>query len=192
MKADSTIYRIALAVVARNLSLGIFAVMFFAMLMPSISLKEMLIPCFCLVTSFSAGIIFAYGAGEYSMDQRFGFIRLVSALLLGSSLMAIVWKSQELPHALEIIVLSFSIRWLLYIIESVNLRRADMQHQPLPSQATRIRRWITFVTGALIPGLILMGVANIPLLILSFSLTAFSQWAIACEGIYQRRLQISG
>lgn len=184
MKADSKHHRIAVSQVASNLTLGIILLLTLAMVIPSISLHQTLSLWICLVVSFLISWIFAIGSEKPSRNYNHGFIRIISCLLLGTSLIAIFWKGQNLPHALEIIILSFSIRWLLFIIETRNLRLADKQRQPLPSFATRIRRIITFVTGAVIPTFILIGLPAIPLLILSFCLTSFAQWAIAFETIH--------
>ncbi len=186
MKADSNIYRIAVSQVATNLTLGIIPFLLLALAIPSISLRQTLSFWICLAVSFLIIRIFAVGAEKSSTHYSSGFMRIISCMLLGSSLIAIFWKGQQLPHTFEIIVLSFSIRWLLFIVETRNLRLADKQRQPLPSFATRIRRLITFITGAVIPTFILIGSPAIPLLTLSFCLTAFAQWAIAFEVIHNR------
>jgi hypothetical protein len=190
MKTDSKLYRIAVAQVATNLTLGIIPLLLLALAIPSIELRKTLSFWICLAVSFLISRIFASGSEKASQNYSCGFMRIISCMLLGTSLIAIFWKGQQLPHALEIIILSFSIRWFLFIIETRNLRIADKQRQPLPSIATRIRRIITFITGAVIPAFILIGAPAIPLLILSFCLTAFAQWAIAYEVIHTRKSNI--
>ena len=189
MKADSTHHRIAVSQVATNLTLGIIPLLLLALAIPSISLRQTMSLWICLAVSFLISRIFAKGSEKPSTHYSIGYMRIISCMLLGSSLIAIFWKGQQLPHALEIIVLSFSVRWLLFIIETRNLRLADKQRQPLPSFATRIRRLITFITGAVIPIFILIGSPAIPLLTLSFCLTAFAQWAIAFESIYLQKFE---
>lgn len=105
----------------------------------------------------------------------------LSCLLVGSSFAAIPWKIFGFPLSIAVITLGFSIRWMLYAVETWELRIEDSQKAPMPCLATRIRRGITFITGALIPLLILAGLPVVPLLILSFLLTALGQWSAACE-----------
>jgi len=105
----------------------------------------------------------------------------LSCLLVGSSFAAIPWKLFGFPLSMSVIALGFSIRWMLYAVETWELRIEDTQKAPMPCLATRIRRGITFITGALIPLLILAGLPVVPLLILSFFLTAIGQWSVACE-----------
>lgn len=85
------------------------------------------------------------------------------------------------PNSIAIITLSFSIRWMLYAVETWELRMEDLHKGPMPSLATRIRRGITFITGALIPLLIFTGLPVVPLLGFSFILTTLGQWSAACE-----------
>jgi hypothetical protein len=184
MNADSKIHRIALSQVAFNLSLGIIPLILFAVFLPNVGLSKSMGLWICLAVSMLIHLLFSIGLRAEVMNRNYGFIRIISCLLLGSSLIAIFWKWQNLPHAFEIIILSFSIRWLLFFVETWKLKIADQRREPLPSLATRIRRIITFITGAIIPGMILMGLPAIPLLSISFTLTAFSQWAIACESYY--------
>ena len=190
MKADSNIHRIAVSQVATNLTLGIIPLLLLALFIPSILLRQTLSLWICLVGTFLISRIFAWGSGKPLRKYNHGWMRIISCMLLGTSLIAIFWKGLNLPHALEIIVMSFSIRWLLFIIETRNLILADRQRQPLPSFATRIRRLITFITGAVIPAFILIGLPAIPLLTLSFCLTTFAQWAIAFEVIHTRESNI--
>jgi len=190
MQTDSTHHRIAVSQVATNLTLGIIPLLLLALAIPSISLHQTLILWMCLAGAFLISRIFAVGSEKPSCNYSQGCMRIISCMLLGTSLIAIFWKGQDLPHALEIIILSFSIRWFLFIIETRNLRLADRQRQPLPSFATRIRRLITFITGAVIPAFILSGSPPIPLLTLSFCLTSFAQWAIAFEVIHTRKFNI--
>lgn len=181
MNADSNVHRIAVSQVAANLTLGIIPLLMLALLMPSVSFGQKLSMWICLACSFLVSRFFCPASVKPARNYVHGLMRIIVCMLLGASLIAIFWKGQDLPHALEIIVLSFCIRWLLFIIETRNLMLADRQRQPLPSFATRIRRIITFITGAVIPVLILIGLPAMPLLTLSFCLTAFAQWAIAVE-----------
>ena len=183
MKADSNIHRIAVSQVAANLTLGIIPFLVLALVLPPISFAQTLSMWMCLGGSILIGRFICLGCEKPTRNYGHGLMRVISCLLLGASLIAIFWKGQELPHALEIIILSFCIRWLLFIIETRKLILADRQRQPLPSFATRIRRLITFITGAVIPVLILIGMPAVPLLAVSFLLTAFAQWAIAVEVI---------
>ena len=75
----------------------------------------------------------------------------------------------------------FVSRWWLYSLETRDLVVADRQRLALPCLATRLRRAITWITGAVIPLLVFSGLPAFPLLFLSFGLTVFSQWTVAEE-----------
>ena len=109
------------------------------------------------------------------------FRRLLSCILLGSSLAAIPWSAQNLVLFPAAAGAGFITRWWLYLLETRDLIRADRQKQALPCLATRLRRSITWITGALIPLLLLTGLPAAPLLVLSCVLTLFNQWTVGCE-----------
>lgn len=183
MDIDSKVYRIAAARVAINVSLGILPLLLLALTMPGIHPGQTLSLWLCLAVTIIISQVIAMDAEPQPAAPPFGFLRITSCLLLGTSLMAIFWKAHAFPHAFQIMVSSFCIRWLLYFIETRELHRADHKREPLPSVATRIRRGITFITGGAIPALIFLGAPAVPSLSLSFILTALSQWAISCEAI---------
>jgi hypothetical protein len=109
------------------------------------------------------------------------FRRQLSVILIGSSLAALLWSAQEIPWITLPIVLGFVARWVLYGLEVSDIRLCDRRKIGLPPLAARIRLWITLVTGALIPGLVLLEVSAPPLLLFSFFLTCFGQWSAICE-----------
>jgi hypothetical protein len=88
---------------------------------------------------------------------------------------------QSLPILPVALVAGLVLRWGLYLLETRDLVLADRRRLALPSLATRLRRGITWLTGALIPLLVFSGLPPVPLLTLSFALTAFNQWTVACE-----------
>jgi hypothetical protein len=105
----------------------------------------------------------------------------LSVILIGSSLVAVLWSSGGIPWLALPIALGFLSRWILYVLEIQDVRLCDLRKIGLPPLATRVRLWITLITGALIPALILLGAPASPLLLLSFVLTGFSQWSVTCE-----------
>ena len=122
------------------------------------------------------------------------FRRCLSCILLGSSLFAVCWNFQHLPSFPWAVVSGFGARWLLYGLESSDLRAAAQGREALPCLATRLRRAVTWVTGALIPLLVWGGLPGFPLLALSFLLTFFGQWTAAGELFHARfaRSSIAG
>jgi hypothetical protein len=189
MSLDSQIHRAALARVAGNLSMGMLPFLLFAALIPSVELGQQVSLWASLAVCLLIRLIFARHSVPYAFFRNFGAMRLISSLLLGASFLVIFWKWQHLEFSLAILILSFSLRWLLYVVETRNLELADRQRLPLPSLATKTRRAITFVTGAVIPILIFAGMPAVPFLIVSFFLTAFSQWAIAYEELHRRGVE---
>lgn len=105
--------------------------------------------------------------------------------LLGASLAAALWQALGMRHTLVLILLGMCIRWYLYGSETLQLHRADQNKEPRPSAATHTRRWVTLVTGALIPLIVLGGASPHIWLWISFGLTFFCQWTIASERCHQ-------
>ena len=188
MKVDSDILRIAIALVLKNLGLGMMAILLLLSALPAIGLNHTMDIWIWVAMVFAGGIFLA--PDFQPVQGAFGLVRVISCLLLGCSFIAIFWKWNGFPHAFGIIVTSFSLRWLLFFMESLRIRESDARREPLPSYATRVRRWITFVTGAVIPVLIFCGFSPVPWLVLSFLLTLFAQWAVACEVFHHRKVGI--
>jgi hypothetical protein len=189
MSIDSQIHRAALARVAGNLSMGMLPFLLLAALIPSVQLGQQVSMWVSLAACLLIHWIFAMNSMPYAFLENFGTMRLISSLLLGASWVVIFWKWHHLEFSLAILILSFSLRWLLYLVETRSLNLADKQRLPLPSLATKTRRAITFVTGAVIPIIIFAGMPAVPFLIFSFFLTAFSQWAIAYEDLHRRGVE---
>jgi hypothetical protein len=171
----------ALSRVATNLALGLLPFGLLAAFHPAVDSRVTAPIWLCLVLSLAIAGAFPEAPPTRGDTLRMNFHRALSCLLLGSSFAAIPWKIHEFTSAPGVVLTSLSIRWLLYALEAWELRLADLRKHPPPCLATRIRRAITLVTGCLIPLLILIGLPVIPLLALSFILTAFSQWTVACE-----------
>src|SRR5690606_7903049 len=113
--------------------------------------------------------------------------RPVAILLLGSSLAALIWSDSPIPLLLTLAVITgFIARWSLFALEVRDIRISDELRIGLPTLATRTRLIITWLTGALIPALVLLGIWTKPLLISAFLLTFFNQWTATCEGILAR------
>ncbi len=189
MKTDANIHRIAFATVARNFGLGMILVLMVLPFFPGIELRHTLgLWFFSLILMCVSHFPGCAGiGGEFRLEMGL-WMRLVACLLLACSFIAIFWKEWGLPHATGIILASFGLRWLLFLVEGWNIRIADLRRLPIPSQATRLRRSITFVTGGIIPLMILAGLPTVPLLAFSFGLTAFAQWVSTFEQILYRRL----
>lgn len=185
MEIDSKNYRIAISQVAANVAIGLIPLILICFVIPGIQPSQTLNLWLCFGSTFVLSLATSFELPLQQFGGYFGFFRIASCLLLGSSLAAVFWKLQNLPHALEIIIFSFFTRWLLFALETRDLFLADIHRNPLPSIATRVRRTITFITGGVIPVMILIGLEPIPLLILSFILTALSQWAINYETMYR-------
>lgn len=165
--------RAALSAVLANLSLG-------------------LLP-FCLIifsirpTSLPVGIACMLCGTLYHCLSRTSTIRApvahrtLSCLLLGASFAVIPWVHGKLPFPVFVMAFCFVLRWLIFAMETWEIERADRMKQPLPSLSARIRRSITWITGALIPLLIWRGLSPIPLLSVSFLLTFLCQWIANIE-----------
>lgn len=190
MSQGLSVQRIALSRVATNLAMGLVPFGLLAVLHPSIGFSGAIPIWLCLVLTLAIAGAFSDAPLACGGILHMGIHRCLSCVLLGSSLAAIPWKLHEFPFSLGVILIGFSIRWLLYAMETWDLRMADLRKQPLPCLATRIRRGITLVTGGLIPVLILIGLPPIPLLSMSFILTAFSQWTATCETSHADLAQI--
>jgi hypothetical protein len=133
----------------------------------------------CLLGSF--GIAGCLNLGTDDAHPGTPLRRLLSCLLLGSSLVAVPWHAEALPFFPAVVGAGFVSRWWLYSLETRDLVVADRQRLALPCLATRLRRAITWITGAVIPLLVFSGLPASPLLLLSFGLTVFSQWTVAEE-----------
>jgi hypothetical protein len=184
MRAESSAHCSAFARVASNLALGTLPLALLAALYPGVSLRETGPGWVCVaITAVVAIVLGSSVEGRLApVPQRYAaFRRCLSCLLLGSSLLAVPWNFQELPCFPWAIAVGFGSRWLLYGLESLDLRIADRGREPLPCLATRLRRIVTWVTGALIPILVISGLPGVPLLSLSFFLTLFAQWTAAGE-----------
>ncbi len=174
----------ARARVATNLSFGLIPFALIAGLHPGLPAEAALPTWICLFAAFAVAGCLNLGFQQpapYSLLRR-----PLSCLLLGSSLIAIPWKVQGLPFFPAALALGFASRWWLYALETRDLVVADRQRLALPCLATRYRRIITWITGALIPLLVISDLPAFPLLFLSFVLTVFSQWTVAGEACLAR------
>lgn len=181
MQAAKSFHRHATAYLAANLGIGLIPFVLMAVCHPFIRWHSALPLAICLAFALALSWLLAPRAGFLRMPGLAPMRRLLACLLLGFSLAAIPWKHQSLPFATFILAAGFGIRWWLFALETMDLRRADRQHQPLPCAATRIRRTCTIITGALIPLLLLAGLPCTPLLWISFGLTLFCQWTVVGE-----------
>jgi hypothetical protein len=181
MKPSSP-HRNALARVSTNLAFGLSAFALFACLHPAMP-AEAALPTllYLLVVIAIAGCL---SPGTDDSHPGTPFRRLLSCLLLGSSLSALPWHTGALPFFPLIMGTGFVSRWWLYSLETRDLVTADRQRLALPCLATRLRRAITWITGAVIPLLVFSGLPPVPLLFLSFGLTVFSQWTVAEEAVW--------
>jgi hypothetical protein len=177
-------HRNALARVSANLAFGLSPFALIAGLHPAIPPDAAVPTWLCLLASFSIAGCLNLGAA----DTRPGtpLRRLLSCLLLGSSLAALSWDAGSLPFFPAVVATGFVCRWWLYFLETRDLRIADHRRLALPCLATRLRRGITWITGAAIPLLVAIGLPPFALLLLSFVLTAFSQWTVAGEACFAR------
>lgn len=171
----------AIAQVAAQLALGLAPFTLLAGLHPSLAPGQAEVSWLCLAAVSAL-------AGLLNRGRQAGFLpsapllrRLAGSLLLGTSLVAIPWAAQGLPILPVAMVAGLALRWGLYLLETRDLILADRQRLALPALSTRLRRGITWVTGALIPLLVFSGLPPVPLLSLSFALTAFNSWTVACE-----------
>lgn len=181
MKPSSP-HRNAVARVSTNLAFGLSAFTLFAGLHPAMPADAALPTLLYLLAAIAiAGCL---NPGTDDSHSGTPFRRLLSCLLLGSSLAALPWHTGALPFFPFIMGTGFVSRWWLHLLETRDLVTADRHRLALPCLATRLRRTITWITGAAIPLLILSGLPPFPLLLLSFGLTVFSQWTVAEEAFW--------
>lgn len=109
------------------------------------------------------------------------FRRPLAVILMGSSLVAFLWSCQKIPGVIFPITVGFLARWIIYLLEILDIRVCDRRKIGLPPLTARIRLWITLITGLVIPLLVLLRLPGPPLLLLSFILTSLAQWAATCE-----------
>lgn len=164
-----------------NLALGLAPFALLAGLHPAIGAKQAAAVWLCFLAAAALAGCLHLGQSRPTIKADPVFRRLLSCILLGSSLAAIPWNAQNLPLFPVAAGAGFVTRWWLYLLETRDLIRADRQKQALPCLATRLRRSITWITGALIPLLVLTGLPAVPLLVLSCVLTLFNQWTVGCE-----------
>lgn len=179
-----------MALLAANLGLGLLPFLLLASCHPAIRGRGALPLGICLASLMAAALLIAPRPRQLLKSGAPPGRRALACLLLGASLAAIPWKQQNLPLAGAVIATGFGIRWLLYSLETLDLRKADQHRLPLPCAATRIRRACTLVAGALIPLLLLTGLPCLPLLWISFILTLFCQWTVggeACHSLANHR-----
>ena len=178
-------HRIAFVQVATNLALGTVSFLLLALLHPEVPIRDAGPSVLTLTVAVAVAIFLIASTGEPDWSPppvRFAVVRRgLSCLLLGSSLIAVPWNLQGLPCFPWVVAIGFGSRWLLYGLESLDLRAADRGREALPCFATRLRRTITWITGAAIPLLVLAGLPGQPLLLTSFFLTVFAQWTIPGE-----------
>ena len=179
---SSSPHRNALARVSTNLALGLAPFALLAGLHPEMKADASMPTLLCLLIAMgTAGCLnLGVAADHPGTPVR----RLLSCLLLGSSLAAVGWHAGALPFFPAVVGIGFVCRWWLYTLETRDLVRADRQRLALPCFATRLRRAITWITGAVIPILVFSGLPPFPLLLLSFGLTVFSQWTVAEEALW--------
>jgi len=179
---SSSSHRNALARVSTNLALGLTPFALFAGLHSGMPADASLTTLLCLLAAIAiAGCLTPGTDGDHSGTP---FRRLLSCLLLGSSVAALPWHAGAQSFFPAVIGTGFVSRWWLYSLETRDLVLADRQRLALPCFATRLRRAITWITGALIPILVFSGLPPFPLLFLSFGLTVFSQWTVAEEALW--------
>jgi hypothetical protein len=166
----------ALARVAGNLAFGLAPFALLAGVHPAVSAREAAAVWMCLFGVAALAGCLHLGEHQVALEGGSLFRRLLSSILLGSSLAAIPWHAQELKLFPLAALAGFVARWWLYLLETRDLLEADRQRLALPCLATRIRRSITWVTGLVIPLLLLARLPGEPLLALSFALTVFIQW----------------
>jgi hypothetical protein len=177
---SSSPHRNALARVSTNLALGLTPFALLAGLHPEMPADAALPTLLCLLATLAiAGCL---NLGTEDAHPGTPLRRLLSCLLLGSSLAALPWHAGALPFFPAVMGTGFVVRWWLYSLETRDLVVADRQRLALPCLATRLRRAVTWITGAAIPVLVFSGLPAFPLLALSFGLTVFSQWTVAEEG----------
>lgn len=181
MKPARSVHRSAAALLAANLGIGLLPFVLLAGFHPAIRWQGAIPLGVCLATALLGSCFIAPDPRVLWSSGVPLARRLPACLLLGASLAAIPWKQQGFPLAAMIISLGLGLRWLLFAVESLELRRADHHRLPLPCAATRIRRGCTMITGAIIPALLVLGFPCLPLLWISFILTLFCQWTVGGE-----------
>jgi hypothetical protein len=181
MKPSSP-HRNALARVSTNLAFGLSAFVLFAGLHPAMPADAALPTLLYLFAAIAIAGCLNWGTDDGHSGTPFR--RLLSCLLLGSSLATLPWLSGALPFFPFVMGTGFVSRWWLYSLETRDLVAADRQRLALPCLAARLRRAVTWITGAAIPLLIFSGLPPFPLLFLSFGLTVFSQWTVAEEAVW--------
>ena len=181
MSRDSSPLWIALARVAGNLAFGVAPFALLAGVHPAVVAQDAAPVWLCLFGTAALAGCLHLGERQMQLEAGTVFRRLLACILLGSSLAAIPWQAQELVLFPAAAGGGFVSRWWLYLLETRDLIEADRRRLALPCLATRLRRSITWITGALIPSLLLAGLPGVPLLGLSFALTVFSQWTTSCE-----------
>jgi hypothetical protein len=173
--------RDTIAQVVAQLAIGLAPFTLLAGLHPSLATGQADSSWLCLTVAASLACLLSREGQAGNLPSTPLLRRLAGSLLLGGSLIAIPWAAQELPILPMALLAGSALRWGLYLLETRELILAERQRLALPSLSTRLRRGITWVTGALIPLLVFSGLQAVPLLILSFTLTAFNQWTVACE-----------
>jgi hypothetical protein len=181
MSRDASPQRTALTRVTGNLVFGVAPFALLAGLHPAVPAKDAAVVWMCLFGTAALAGCLHLGKRQVPLETGPVFRRLLSCILIGSSLAAIPWHAQGLGLFPVAAGAGFVARWWLYLLETRDLIVADRRRLALPCLATRLRRSITWITGAIIPLLVLAGLPGVPLLTLSFVLTAFSQWISACE-----------
>lgn len=179
-------HRNALARVSTNLAFGLAPFALIAGLHPAMPQQAAVPTLLCQLASISVSGCLNLGAAGTWPDTSLR--RLLSCLLLGSSVAALSWQAGPLPFFLAVVAIGFVCRWWLYLLETRDLRIADRRRLALPCLATRLRRAVTWITGAAIPFLVAIGSPPFPLLSLSLALTVFSQWTVAGEACFSRRI----
>lgn len=187
MPVEPSARRHAFARLAANLALGTLPFAALGALYPGIPSRDTVPGWVCVAVTAMIAIFSgtkADGAFAPPLPRHAAFRRCLSCLLLGSSLLAVPWNFQRLPCLPWAVAAGFGSRWLLYGLESWDLRAAERGREPLPCLATRLRRIVTWITGGLIPLLVFSGFPGFPLLTLSFFLTLFAQWTLVGEQSY--------
>jgi hypothetical protein len=169
----------ALSVVSANFAFGLLPFCAAALVMGSGHFAETM-PVFVAGIA-SAAIALCFQADALVKTRASPLRRLLSSMLLGASFAVMPWMHHKLPLAVPLMILCFTLRWLLFGMETWEIERADRLRQPPPSLSAKIRRSITWITGAVIPLLIGCGAPAVPLLLLSFLLTGLCQWAMHIE-----------
>jgi hypothetical protein len=171
----------ATGLVFQNQALGLLPFLLIALIIPNIRQHALLPLGLFFGLSISIALTWLFFSHTKPMGKMLHLRRFLSWILLGSSFATIPWYQHSLPYFLVVSSLSFSIRWWLFFLESMDLRRENrLKHSP-PCLATRVRRPCILITGVLIPLCFLLGFQNIFLLWGSFSITFFCQWTVSGE-----------